>query len=367
MSGNASLNGHAHPVRASEQQPVPVIDEVDPVLGPTHDDGEPGRLGEDFALADELLLPTLRGEHGRGRFRADDQDAAYAIGRVQIRNRVVAVCPIDIFNLAVARNRNELVFVRRRPQPGHHMLDLRPDDRPNLRPYLARRSPQRRRMALGADRAAVSVVVEAKEIRPPLDVHGLGGLKDHADLRRAAEEASARALPSGVDVQSSASSRRPTSPPLEKTVNFSAIARYRSRRVSQCIGTARPACFHRSGCSAAPLSDAGCRMPRRRPTSSSEGETCVWLNSSRPNVDAIVDEAVVFSRTLLPAAGHLDETALRDHLPMILKAVADRSSDRSVELHRSCESRKAWLRQAHPARRAQHRRMRCCVRKPAST
>ena len=48
------------------------------------------------------------------------------------------------------------------------------------------------------------------------------------------------------------------------------------------------------------------------------------------NVDAIVDEAVVFSRTLLPAAGHLDETALRDHLPMILQAIAtDLRTDQS--------------------------------------
>ena len=56
------------------------------------------------------------------------------------------------------------------------------------------------------------------------------------------------------------------------------------------------------------------------------------------NVDAIIDEAVVFSRTLLPAAGHLDETALRDHLPMILKAVAaDLRTDQSTaqELRKS--------------------------------
>ena len=50
------------------------------------------------------------------------------------------------------------------------------------------------------------------------------------------------------------------------------------------------------------------------------------------HVDAIVDEAVVFSRTLLPAAGHLDEAALRDHLPMILEAIAsDLRTDQSDE------------------------------------
>ena len=50
------------------------------------------------------------------------------------------------------------------------------------------------------------------------------------------------------------------------------------------------------------------------------------------NVKAIVDEAVVFSRTLLPAAGHLNEAARRDHLPMILEAIAtDLRTDQSDE------------------------------------
>jgi len=50
------------------------------------------------------------------------------------------------------------------------------------------------------------------------------------------------------------------------------------------------------------------------------------------NVKSIVDQAVVFSRTLLPAAGHLDEAALRDHLPMILEAIArDLRTDQSDE------------------------------------
>jgi signal transduction histidine kinase len=50
------------------------------------------------------------------------------------------------------------------------------------------------------------------------------------------------------------------------------------------------------------------------------------------NSNAIVAEAVVFSRTLLPAAGHLDEAALRDHLPMILAAIVnDLRTDQSDE------------------------------------
>lgn len=39
------------------------------------------------------------------------------------------------------------------------------------------------------------------------------------------------------------------------------------------------------------------------------------------NIVPIVDDAVEFTRTLLPACGHLDEAAIRDHLPMILQAV----------------------------------------------
>ena len=40
------------------------------------------------------------------------------------------------------------------------------------------------------------------------------------------------------------------------------------------------------------------------------------------NIEAIVGSAEAFAATLLPAAGHLDREALRDHLPLILKAVA---------------------------------------------
>ena len=40
------------------------------------------------------------------------------------------------------------------------------------------------------------------------------------------------------------------------------------------------------------------------------------------NVEAIVAAAETFAATLLPAAAHLDREALRDHLPLILSAVA---------------------------------------------
>ncbi|MDB5828385.1 MAG: histidine kinase [Variovorax sp.] len=40
------------------------------------------------------------------------------------------------------------------------------------------------------------------------------------------------------------------------------------------------------------------------------------------NIEAVVDGAEEFARTLEPAARHLDEEALRDHMPMILQAVA---------------------------------------------
>lgn len=40
------------------------------------------------------------------------------------------------------------------------------------------------------------------------------------------------------------------------------------------------------------------------------------------NIDAIVDSAEGFARTLEPAARHLDAVVLRDHMPTILQAVA---------------------------------------------
>ena len=40
------------------------------------------------------------------------------------------------------------------------------------------------------------------------------------------------------------------------------------------------------------------------------------------NIEAIVGSAEAFAATLLPAAGHLDREALRNHLPLILKAIA---------------------------------------------
>lgn len=40
------------------------------------------------------------------------------------------------------------------------------------------------------------------------------------------------------------------------------------------------------------------------------------------NIEAIVEGAEEFARTLEPAAAHLDAEALRDHMPMILQAVA---------------------------------------------
>ena len=73
------------------------------------------------------------------------------------------------------------------------------------------------------------------------------------------------------------------------------------------------------------------------------------------NVKAIVDEAVVFSQTLLPAAGHLDEAALRDHLPMILEAIArdlqtDQSDEQELRKSRGLSPRRGGGRRKHKCR-----------------
>jgi signal transduction histidine kinase len=72
------------------------------------------------------------------------------------------------------------------------------------------------------------------------------------------------------------------------------------------------------------------------------------------NVEAIIAAAETFAATLLPAAAHLDREALRNHLPLILKAVAAdlRTSQTGVEELEKSEGR-ALLAQDAPETAAQ--------------
>ena len=104
--------------------------------------GQAVALGAELARRQDLLR----------RLGADDQHAADAARRGLVVDRAVAVGPVDVFDAAVARDRHQLVDVPGGAAAGHHLLDLRADDVPDLVPHLARRPAERARVALRADR-----------------------------------------------------------------------------------------------------------------------------------------------------------------------------------------------------------------------
>ena len=67
---------------------------------------------------------------------ANDQHATDAMRRVRLIDGSIAVGPIDVLQGAVTDDRHELVFVPRRSVTAHHLVDLRSDDLPDLRPCL---------------------------------------------------------------------------------------------------------------------------------------------------------------------------------------------------------------------------------------
>ena len=174
-------NRLADPFVAAEQAPVRIVDERDPVLRSVHDDRETGGLGEDLALPDDLFLALLDRQHGLGRLRADHQHAAHFAGRIRVVQGAVAVGPVHVLQLAIAGDGDELVFVPGGAATGHHLLDLRTDDRPDFGPHLGAGPAERRGMALRANRAAIGVVVEAEQRGAPPDVHRVAAVEDQAD------------------------------------------------------------------------------------------------------------------------------------------------------------------------------------------
>jgi hypothetical protein len=119
----------------------------------------------------------MLGQHGCRRLGADDEDPAHAAGRVGIVDGTVAVGPVAVREPAVAAHGNEGVLPPHRPAARHHLRDLRPDDVPDLGPDLGCRPAQRARMPLRPDEVAEGVVVEAGEVRPPVDGHGVAGVE----------------------------------------------------------------------------------------------------------------------------------------------------------------------------------------------
>ena len=115
-----------------------------------------------------------------GRLGANDQHAAHAVRRRRVVDGPIAIGPVDLFELAVAGDGDEMVLSPGRPASRHDLLDLRPDDGPDLRPHLPRRLAERRGMTLAPDRLAIGVVIEAIEDAAPPYIHRMAGVQDQA-------------------------------------------------------------------------------------------------------------------------------------------------------------------------------------------
>src|SRR6266436_2243965 len=103
-----------------------------------------------------------------GHVAAHHEHAADAIVFV---DRAEPVGPVDLLELAVARDRNELVLMPRRAPATHHLLDLGTDNVPDFSPALASTLAKGARVALGAHGLAIGVVIELNEIGAPPDEH----------------------------------------------------------------------------------------------------------------------------------------------------------------------------------------------------
>ncbi len=140
--------------------------------------GKARHLVEKRLLAHTLLFGQLQALDLLRRFRTDDEHTAHARRRRRIVDRAIAIGPVDVLEFAVARDRDEGIFLPCGAASGHDLIDLRADDRPDLGPDLTARLAKRRRMALRADRPGIGIVVEAQKVRPPPDIHRVPGIQD---------------------------------------------------------------------------------------------------------------------------------------------------------------------------------------------
>src|SRR5712675_415311 len=111
-----------------------------------------------------------------GHVAANHEHAADAIVFV---DRAETVGPVDLLELAVTRDRNELVLMPRRAPAAHHLLDLRTDNVPDFSPALASTLAKRARVALRPHGLAIGVVIELNEIGAPPDEHRVVGVEQN--------------------------------------------------------------------------------------------------------------------------------------------------------------------------------------------
>src|SRR5437763_12993966 len=130
-----------------------------------------------FGLA---LAQRGRGDIVLGHVTANHEHAADAIAVI---DRAIAVRPIDLLESAVARDRNELIFMPGRAATAHHLLDLRTDDGPDFGPALPPALTECAWMPLGAHSLAVGVIIKLNELRAPPDEHRVVCVEYYAHRR----------------------------------------------------------------------------------------------------------------------------------------------------------------------------------------
>jgi hypothetical protein len=132
-------------------------------------------LGAQPRAGDVLQQPAALalGQHALRGLLAHDQHSGNAA--VIVLHRAVRVRPPHVVEAAVALDRQVLVLVPGGLAGGQHLLDLRSDGLPDVRPELAPAHAQRARVSAGrtaqAEAGPVRVVVDLDELGTPEEEH----------------------------------------------------------------------------------------------------------------------------------------------------------------------------------------------------
>lgn len=174
--------GHRQPQQwpVSDQALIRRVDEFEHMVRAAQHGHEAGRLRKHLRQTLALLVDAARGQHLLRGFGADDEHAAHAAGCTVVVDRAIAVGPVDLLQLAVAKNRQQLVLMPSGAIAAQHQLDLGLDRLPDFRPGLLARHAQDAGMFFRAQRRAVGVVVQADVLLTPEDEDRMQGRQSQA-------------------------------------------------------------------------------------------------------------------------------------------------------------------------------------------
>jgi len=119
--------------------------------------------------------------HARRRLGADDERATNASRLVE--HGRITVGPVDLFEPPVAKDRDERVLAPARFRASHDVVDLRPDDGPDLTPAVGATLAHGRWVFAVPEAGKIRVVVELNEVRAPPQKHRLARMEKDADDR----------------------------------------------------------------------------------------------------------------------------------------------------------------------------------------